>query len=289
MTEDNKKCFYLLTNRHKDPQGTVTDVIVKYLTDKGMECVKSSDVQQLKNTRYLYTNADDVPERTDCIIALGGDGTILQASRDLHHLKIPILGVNIGTFGFLTDADKCSVFEALDKYMADDYEIDKRMMIYGEVIRDGEKVYENFALNDAVISRSKGLKVIDFDISVNSEYINTYFADGVIVSTATGSTAYSLSAGGPIIQPNAKLLIVTPVCPHTVNTRSIVLDSDDEVMIEMTDHKMLGEQREITFDGETSFGLARGDKIYIRRFPEMALFIKTNRISFLQKIRKSFA
>ena len=173
--------------------------------------------------------------------------------------------------------------------MADDYEIDKRMMIYGEVIRNGEKVYENFALNDAVISRSKGLKVIDFDISVNSEYINTYFADGVIISTATGSTAYSLSAGGPIIQPNAKVLIVTPVCPHTVNTRSIVLDSDDEVMIEMTDHKMLGEQREITFDGETSFGLARGDKIYIRRFPEMALFIKTNRISFLQKIRKSFA
>lgn len=289
MTDDNKKSFYLLTNKHKDPNGTITEVIEKYLTDKGMKCVKSSDMQQLQNTRYLYTNADDVPEDTDCIIALGGDGTILQASRDLHHLRIPILGVNIGTFGFLTDADKCSVFEALDKYMADDYEIDKRMMIYGEVIRNGEKVYENFALNDAVISRSKGLKVIDFDISVNSEYINTYFADGVIISTATGSTAYSLSAGGPIIQPNAKVLIVTPVCPHTVNTRSIVLDSDDEVMIEMTDHKMLGEQREITFDGETSFGLARGDKIYIRRFPEMALFIKTNRISFLQKIRKSFA
>lgn len=285
----DKKLFYILTNKYKDPEGVITDGIRKYLEEKGMECCKSSKVQELKNNRYLYTNADDVPDDTDCIIALGGDGTILQASRDLHHLRIPILGVNIGTFGFLTDADKCTVFEALDKYLNDDFEIDKRMMICGEVIRDGEKVYENFALNDAVINRRGGLKVIDFDISVNNEYINTYFADGVIVSTATGSTAYSLSAGGPIIQPNAKVLIISPICPHTINTRSIVLDEYDEIMIEMTDHKMIGEEREITFDGETSFKLKKGDRIYIRRFPEMALFIKTNRISFLQKIRKSFA
>ena len=284
-----KKRFYILTNNHKDPDGIVTDGIKEYLEGKGMEVFKSSKHQELKNNRYLYTNADDVPDDTDCIIALGGDGTILQASRDLHHLRIPILGVNIGTLGFLTDCDKCSVFEALDKYLNEDFEIDKRMMITGEVIRDGEKVYENYALNDAVINRRGGLKVIDFEVFVNNEYINTYFADGVIFSTATGSTAYSLSAGGPIIQPNAKVLIISPICPHTINTRSIVLDADDEIMIEMTDHKMIGEDREITFDGETSFKLQKGDKIYIRRFPEVALFIKTNRISFLQKIRKSFA
>lgn len=283
-----KKKFYILANQRKDPNGHIAKSIAVYIEKCGMEYAIRSNNQNLENTSFLYSNPNDVPKDTDCIIAMGGDGTILQASRDLHSLNIPILGVNIGTFGFLTDTEIDNVFEAIDKYIANDYELDTRTMIYGEVFRDGKKVYENFALNDTVINRSGSLRVIDFNIYVNDEFLNSYVADGVIISTATGSTAYSLSAGGPIISPNAKILMITPICSHTLNTRSIVLDPDDEIMIEMSDNKKLGEEREITFDGETSFHLLTGDKIHIKRFKEKAIFVKTNKISFLQKIRRSF-
>ncbi len=282
------KRFFIVSNQHKDPDGQISGNIRKYLESKGMECTVWKPNPNIKNKKYLYTDANQVPDDVDCIIALGGDGTILQASRDLHYLKIPILGINIGTVGFLTDTDMETATESLDRYLAGEYETAKRMMIWGEVIRNKETVYDNFALNEAVINRSGGLKVIDFDISVNNEFLNTYFADGVIITTATGSTAYSLSAGGPIIKPNAKMIMITPICPHTLNSRSIILDPDDEIKIEITDKKMVGEGKEITFDGETSFKLETGDKILIRRFPEEALFIRTNKISFLQRVRQCF-
>ncbi|MDU0939066.1 MAG: NAD(+)/NADH kinase [Clostridiales bacterium] len=283
------KKFYLLANQMKDPDGSITKKVGDYLGSLGMEyAIHPRDDNSLKGTRYLYSNPDDVPEGTDCIIAMGGDGTILQASRDLHALQIPILGVNIGTLGFLTDATMETIFESIDKFIANEYELDTRMMIYGQVYRGQEMVYENFALNDIVITRSGGLKVIDFDISVNNEFLNSYVADGVIIATATGSTAYSMSAGGPLIQPKAKMLMITPICPHTVTSRSILLDYEDEINIEMTDKKRLGEERTLAYDGETSCPLKPGDRIVIRRFHESAIFIKTNKISFLQKIRQCF-
>lgn len=284
-----KKRFYLLANQMKDPDGSITKSVADYLESLGMDyAIRPSEGENLKGTKYLYSNPSDVPEGTDCIIAMGGDGTILQASRDLHALQIPILGVNIGTLGFLTDATIDSVFESIDKFIANEYELDTRMMIYGQVYQGDEMIYENFALNDIVITRSGGLKVIDFDISVNGEFLNSYVADGVIISTATGSTAYSMSAGGPLIQPKAKMLMITPICPHTVNSRSILLDYEDEINIEMTDNKKLGEYRTLAYDGETSCPLKEGNRIVIRRFPESAIFIKTNKISFLQKIRQCF-
>lgn len=284
-----KKRFYLLANQMKDPDGSITKSVADYLESLGMSyAIRPSDGESLKGTRYLYSNPDDVPKGTDCIIAMGGDGTILQASRDLHALQIPILGVNIGTLGFLTDTTMDTVFESIDKFIANEYELDTRMMIYGQVYHGDEMIYDNFALNDIVITRSGGLKVIDFDISVNGEFLNSYVADGVIISTATGSTAYSMSAGGPLIQPKAKMLMITPICPHTVNSRSILLDYEDEINIEMTDKKKLGEYRTLAYDGETSCPLKEGDRIIIRKFSESAIFIKTNKISFLQKIRRCF-
>ena len=274
--------FFVATNPEKDKDRKYTNKIEQYLEEKGCTCQSTPEGWGLDDPLKI-------PHGTECIIVLGGDGTLLHVARSTHMLQIPLIGINLGTLGYLTDINKDAICPAMDKLINDDYVIEHRIMLYGKVIRNGEVILRDTALNDIVISRGGHSKMIYLENYVNGHILNQLRADGVIVATPTGSTGYSLSAGGPIIQPNAKVLIVTPVCPHTVNTRSIVLDSDDEVMIEMTDHKMLGEQREITFDGETSFGLARGDKIYIRRFPEMALFIKTNRISFLQKIRKSFA
>lgn len=278
--------FYVVTNKVKDPDYSFTYEIVNYLKGMGMECLCQDINEDLKYTRYRYTNADKIPDDVDCIIVLGGDGTLIQASRDLNKKNIPMLGVNIGTLGFLTDVDKDNIYTALSSIIKKDYEIDSRMMLHGTVYRNGEMIYDNTALNDIVINRCGTLKVIDFDIYVNGEYLNAYSADGVIIATATGSTAYSLSAGGPIVQPNAEIMMITPICPHTLNKRSIILSDDDTIEIVMSDNKGLKEERVASFDGELFCKMVTGDKIVIRRAETKADFIKTNKLSFLQLIGK---
>ena len=208
---------------------------------------------------------------------------------------IPFIGVNIGTLGYLTDTDMSSFEETLESLLRDDYEIDRRMMLDGCIYRGEERIFSDMALNDVVINRNGALRIIDFDIYVNGEYLNTYSADGVIVSTATGSTAYSLSAGGPIIQPTARLIMVTPICPHSLNQRIIIFAADDEIMIEMKDNKsssgrMTGSlknasARVATFDGESFCEVVTGDRIVITQSKRISRFVKTSRISFLERIR----
>lgn len=279
------KRFYIVTNKVKDPDFAFTYEIADYLRKMGMECMYQDKDEDLKYTKYRYTNADKIPDDIDCIIVLGGDGTLIQASRDLSRKQIPMLGVNIGTLGFLTDVDKDNIYQALASLIRDQYELDSRMMIHGQVFRNGELIYENTALNDIVINRCGTLRVIDFDIMVNGEFLNAYSADGVIISTATGSTAYSLSAGGPIVQPNAEMMMITPVCPHTLNKRSIILDRNDVIEVVMSDNKGLKEERVASFDGELFCKMVTGDKLVIRKAESKIDLIKTNKLSFLQLIR----
>lgn len=280
------KRFFIVTNKVKDPDFSFTYEIMDYLKNNGMECYCQDINEDLKYTRYRYTNADKIPEGIDCVIVLGGDGTLIQAARDLNAKNIPMLGVNIGTLGFLTDVDKENIYEALNSVMNDKYEIDSRMMLSGSVYRNGELIYENTALNDIVINRCGTLKVIDFDVYVNGECLNAYSADGVIIATATGSTAYSLSAGGPILQPNAEVMMITPICPHTLNKRSIIFGPNDVIEIEMSDNKGLKEERVASFDGELFCKMITGDKIVIKKSEHKADLIKTSKLSFMQLIRK---
>lgn len=278
--------FYVVANKSKDPEMEVAYEIMNYLKSKGKCCQCQPFDEDLENTQYRYTNAEKVPAGVECIIVLGGDGTLIQAARDLKKLDLPLWGINIGTLGFLTDAEKDSMYQAMDSLMADDYVVDKRMMLEGEVYRNGECICYNTALNDIVINRSGTLRVIDFDIFVNGEYLSSYSADGVIVSTPTGSTAYSLSAGGPIVKPQAEILVITPVCPHTLNKRSIILGRDDVITIKMSDNKGLSEQRVASYDGELSCGMITGDEIVIKKAEQKISFIKTNKLSFLQLVRE---
>ena len=206
--------------------------------------------------------------------------------RDINKKNLPMFGVNLGTLGFLTATEKDTIYPALASLIKGEYEIDSRMMLQGCVYRNDELIYKNTALNDIVINRCGILRVIDFDLYVNDEYLNSYSADGVIIATSTGSTAYSLSAGGPIVQPNAELMMITPICPHTLNKRSIILGADDKIVIEMSDNKGLQEERVASFDGELFCKMITGDKIVITRAEHKASFIKTNKLSFLQIIRE---
>ncbi|HAZ90519.1 MAG TPA: NAD(+) kinase [Eubacterium sp.] len=281
--------FYILMNRSKNDRITLAHEIKDYIQSLGKKCMIQDDDQKLEGTKYRYSNADLIPEDVDCVIVLGGDGTMIQAARDLYNRNLPLFGVNIGTLGFLTDIEKDNIYQSIISLIKDEYEIDSRMMLYGQVYRDGEMIYDNIALNDIVINRHGTLRVIDFDIYVNGEYLNSYSADGMIVSTATGSTAYSLSAGGPIVQPNASLMMITPVCPHTLNKRSIILDQDDIIEVVMSDNKGLAEERVSSFDGELYVRLITGDKIIIRKAEKRADLVKTSKLSFLQILKKKMS
>lgn len=276
--------FFIVTNKTKDPDFKFTYEIADYLNKLGFTCITQDIHEDLRYTKFRYTNCDTIPEDLDCIIVLGGDGTLIQASRDLHTRNVPMLGVNIGTLGFLTDVEKDNIFEALTAIIQQNYEIDSRMMIEGKVYRNGELIYENTALNDIVINRNGTLRVIDFDVYVNGEFLNNYSADGVIIATATGSTGYSLSAGGPIVQPNAEMMMITPICPHTLNKRSIILSDNDTIEIVMSDNKGLKEERVASFDGELFCKTISGDRIVITKSKYKAEFIKTSKLSFLQRI-----
>lgn len=277
--------FYIITNKDKDPGFQTTRFVKEYLEKRGKKCtIRENMVESGGN--YKYTNAAGIPDDVDCVLVLGGDGTLLQASRDLTERDLPLLGINMGTLGYLAEVDRKGIEPALERLLAGEYQIVSRMMISGEVYHQGKKVMEDLALNDIVIGRYGRLRIIDFKIYVNGEYLNRYSADAMVISTPTGSTGYSLSAGGPIVSPEASMLLMTPVAPHTLNTRSIILPDDAEITVEMLPgHSRSGDDAEVTFDGDTSVRLTCTDKVVIRKAVKKTRLIKINQISFLEVLR----
>jgi len=275
--------FYVVANPQKDKDGIYSKKIKDYINNLGRSCGIYT-INAEKNKK-IYTDSTAIPKDVECVIVLGGDGTLIQAADNLLNLDVPLLGVNIGTLGYLADTDMEHVFSTIDLLVKDEYLIDERMMLTGTIPRDNKVLCQKTALNDVVINRNGILSIMEFDVYVNNKYLTTYNADGVIISTATGSTAYSLSAGGPIIQPTAKLLLMTPICPHSLNSRSIIFDEDDMVSIVIKDSKKLNEKRIVTFDGEHFFEVVSGDVINICKAKEVSKFIKTNKASFLERIR----
>ncbi len=276
------KNFYILTNMEKDPAFDFTRKVEDYIRSKGGVCTHQLPQDGVMNTAC----ASLVPEGCECVIVLGGDGTLIQAARDLASCKIPVFGVNIGTLGYLTDIDKEHCFLAIDLLFADEYSIDERMILEGEVYLGGaDRPVVSYALNDIVIGRLGPLKVINFDVYVNGQFLINYPADGLVVSTPTGSTAYNLSAGGPIISPCADIIVMTPICPHILTTSSVVFEGSDELEIRCTPSRSGQELRVATFDGSSEYHLKTGDRIVIRQSKRKAYFARTDKQNFLQILR----
>lgn len=278
--------FYIITNSLKDEGLTLTDSIEHYLTKHHKKCSVQQAGRQLSGP-YHYTNPELIPEGTDCIIVLGGDGTLLQAARDVVHRGIPLLGINLGNLGFLAEVDRQSVYPALDQLMMDDYEVEERMMLRGSVYRGGELQGMDMALNDIVICREGPLRVVRFKNYVNDEYLNSYNADGIIVSTPTGSTGYSLSCGGPIVSPSASMTIMTPIAPHTMNTRSIIFPAEDVITVELGEGRRQDQEQGLaSFDGDTVIPMVTGDRIVIQKAEVSTRIVKLNHLSFVEVLRQ---
>ena len=207
------------------------------------------------------------------------------------HREIPMLGINLGTLGFLAEIDKTSIYTALDKLFADDYEIEERMMLTGTVWRGDKITGQDVALNDIVISRvGPPLRVIGFNNYVNDGYLNSYNADGIIIATPTGSTGYSLSCGGPIISPNAAMTVMTPIAPHTLNTRSIIFPEDDVITVELGEgRRQIQENGLASFDGDVEVPMSTGDRIVIKKASVSVKILKLNHLSFVEVLRQKMS
>ena len=282
--------FYIITNYQKDPEMTVAHEIREYLKSKGKTCyIQQKEVEDPQG-RYRYTDAQHVSDEVECVLVLGGDGTLLQAARDLVDRSIPLLGINMGTLGYLAEIDRKNIFPALDKLIGGEYTVEHRMMLTGTAFHQSRRMLADIALNDIVISRNGRLRVVDFNVYVDGAFLSSYTADGIIISTPTGSTGYNLSVGGPIVAPEASLILLTAIAPHTLNSRPIVLPDFVEITIEIgTNHGTDIDGAEATFDGDTSVKLSSGDRIVITRSMREALVIKTKNTSFLEILREKMS
>lgn len=258
------KSFYLVVNNEKPQAAASAGMVRTFLEAHGATvhlCGQDDALHTDTHSRsFQYTDPDSIPDGTECILVFGGDGSIIQAARDLHDTNIPLLGINMGYLGYLAQLGKNDDIEkALMELLLDTYSVESRMMLDGTVCHQGQ-CYSGIALNDIVLSKT-GTNVIRFELHINNRMIAKYSADGIVISTPTGSTAYNLSAGGPIAMPESELMILTPVAPHMLASRSIVLPTGSNVHICISEDTRTSQV--VSFDGDLVIPLIPGDTIDI--------------------------
>lgn len=274
--------FVLVTNIYKDKELRLSREIVSYIEKKGGTakiCISSIRGDEGRNFKL-----SEIPEDTDCILVLGGDGTLIRAATKVESLQIPLIGINLGTLGYLCELEEHSVFDAVDHLMAGAYIIEKRMMLSGFKQEESEP---KLALNDVVIHWAGDLSMLQLLVYVNGKYLTTYHADGLVVATPTGSTGYNMSAGGPIVEPDAQMILITPINAHDLNSQSIVLNARDLVEIEMGSRRYQeNEKAGVSFDGDTALYLRAGEKVKIALAKHVVQICKISNESFLEILQK---
>lgn len=277
--------FLIITNREKDIDLSVTNKIVAYMESAGKKTVLSGVSSFTENF-----NTNEITKDVDCAIVLGGDGTIIQAANDLRATNIPILGVNLGTVGFLAEIEEHHVVEALIKLFHNEFIVESRLMIHSDVIyRKSEPDTHNtidYALNDVVITRKGFSRIISLEIYVNDILVDNFRGDGVIISTPTGSTAYNLSAGGPIVVPQANVFVITPICPHSLSPRSVVVSAEDTIKVVIGKSKKTQEAEAIaTYDGNKVIDLGTNDIVLMKKAPFDTKLIRLNQTGIYEILR----
>jgi NAD+ kinase len=238
------------------------------------DCLGALDVQARKR--------EELPGCTDLLIVLGGDGTLLSAARLAAERKVPILPVNLGGLGFLTTVSQDETYSILEEIFAGRHRVSERVMLEAEVVRGGAVIRRQIALNDAVLNKAALARIMDLELRVDGEYVTTYKADGLILSTPTGSTAYSLAADGPIVYPTVEAFIVTPICPHTLTNRPLVIP--DSALIEV-DFKAEDDAVFLTLDGQVGIELLRGDHVRVRKAAQKLLLVRPAKKTYYQILR----
>lgn len=275
--------FVIVSNPYKDPQLQTAHDIQEYIESNGGSVMNLSDSSE-GPIDFEELDYSRIPDDTDCILVLGGDGTLIRAVRKTRKRNIPLIGVNLGTLGYLCELEKDSMYQAIDKMMKGNCTIERRLMIKG--YRKGADKGRT-ALNDIVIHRTGVLALLRLNVYVNGEFLVTYDGDGVIISTPTGSTGYNLSAGGPIIEPGADILALTPINSHSLSSRGIILKANDVIEIEVVARRGIDDEAAfVSCDGDRVAKLLVGDRFVVERAVHTIKICKVNKQSFLDTMRE---
>lgn len=252
------KNIAIFLNFSKNQGLGIAHKIIEILKGKGYNLFSSEDFYLVGTTAF---EAGFLPEKIELMLVLGGDGTFLKIGREYAKHQIPILGVNLGTLGFLTEVELSDIEDAMDKIDRGEYKVEKRQMVEAEIVRRDSVIKKVEALNEITISKGPLARIINVSIFVDNVFLECYPGDGMIISTPTGSTGYSLSAGGPILSPSLPALIITPICPHTLHSRSVVVDnrSEIEAILSSTSTEVI-----LSVDGQYGIELEKGDTIKLR-------------------------
>lgn len=252
--------------------------VISYLQRAGAEIWLEEAAAETVGYPELGADMDELGE-LDVLLILGGDGALLNAARLTAGLGVPILGVNMGHLGFLTELEAKDTFSALDRLLAGRFSVEERMFVDAELYRGGRQIVRYRALNDVVVTRGTFARIIRLSTYVDDQHVVDYMADGIIVATPTGSTAYSLSAGGPIVEPLLECILITPICPHTLAARSVVVRSEALLRLEV---EAMHEDVMLTIDGQLGFRLKSADELCIRKSDVSARFVKLMGRNFFQ-------
>lgn len=262
---------------------SVMEDIAQFLVRQGVEVSMERDTAQANNlVDYGALSRAELGEQCDIAVVVGGDGTMLGTARELARWGVPLVGVNQGRLGFITDIPVDQAMQALAPILSGDYEEEHRSMLDGSVWRDGEEIFESLSMNDVVVSRGATASMVELRVQIGAEHIANIRADGLIVASPTGSTAYSLSAGGPILHPSIGGWVLVPIASHTMSNRPIVLPDSEEIQIEI----VAGRDASANFDMQSLASLLHGDQVRVRRSAHKVRFLHPRGWSYYATLRR---
>jgi len=268
-----------------DTQGMGGSVLVlgRFLIERGYQIILASQTAEyLHIDEFPTENLSDLAAHSDVVIVLGGDGTMLSIARALAPHGAPLIGINQGRLGFLTDITIDSMLDAVAEILSGQYVAEERILLNAQVRRNGMQVFESAAFNDVVVGKGGIGRLIELEIAINSEFVYSQRADGLVVATPTGSTAYALSAGGPIMHPKLEAIALVPICPHTLSARPIVVSSHSRIEIHLTQ----ADEARVHFDGQHNFDLTTGDDVWITRAARPITLLHPHSYSYYDTLRQ---
>ena len=276
----------IVFNEEKPQAVEIAQELFFWLSRKDIEVYYTPEDAALLKRPERGLEEQQLAQAVDLMISLGGDGTLLNTARIAGASEKPILGVNLGKFGFLVPVEPNDIYESLEKVLAGQCLYDKRMLLKSTLYRNGEAINVAYGLNDVVIAKAGFSRMIRLATYVADEYVNNFPADGIIISSPTGSTGYSLSAGGPIVSPKLDVIIITPICPHTLYTRPMIVSPEEEVRIILEEGAC---EAVLTIDGQVGFSMERGDQVVVEKSPFRATLVRFPGRTFYDVVRNKLS
>lgn len=285
MIMTNKFKTIGIIGKYRDP-GIIDTLlrVYKMLEQAGCEVlIDSLTAEHLAETQLQTVPREKIGEKCDLLIIVGGDGTLLDAARSLHGYNVPMLGINLGRLGFLVDVSPAEMEATLKEILAGKYIEEPRLMLEAEVTVGDKTVFAAKALNDIVIHKVNVARMIEFDVLINNSFVYAQRSDGLIISTPTGSTAYALSGGGPILHPSLEAIALVPICPHTLTNRPIAVGVDSKIEIRMIQERFEGIQ--ISCDGQVNHRISEQESVFIRVCDERLRLLHPKNYDYYQILR----